>query len=93
VANVEDKIYIDLCDDRWRVVEITADGWKVLDDSPVVFIRNRGMASLCEPDQESDISQLWNYLNIDESHRPLVTAFLVTALRQQALYPIMVLLW
>ncbi len=92
VASIDDKIYIDLCDEKWRVVEITADGWKVLDDSPVVFLRNRGMAPLCEPSKNGNISCLWKYLNIDEAHQPLVTAFLVAALRQQAPYPIMVLL-
>ena len=30
-----DKLFLDLCDARWRAVEITATGWSVVDDAAV----------------------------------------------------------
>jgi iron complex outermembrane receptor protein len=29
------KLYLDLCDDRWRAVEITTDRWRVVGDPPL----------------------------------------------------------
>src|SRR5690606_7834345 len=34
VAEHNDAIYVDLCDDAWRAVEITADGWRVVANPP-----------------------------------------------------------
>jgi hypothetical protein len=37
-------VYVDLCDERWRVVEISAStgSFRVVDDSPVRFVRAKG---------------------------------------------------
>ena len=44
-----DNICIDLCNDAWEVVEVTSEGWKVLPDSPVRFVRFPGMLPLPTP--------------------------------------------
>src|ERR1019366_8435465 len=41
--------YIDICNARWQVLEISAAGWNILDDSPVKFQRAAGMTSLPLP--------------------------------------------
>src|SRR5262249_12660079 len=46
VAGDHDRIYIDLGTPAWSVVEITADGWRVIDRSPIPFIRPRGLKAL-----------------------------------------------
>lgn len=38
-----DKFYYDLGDSRWSVVELTPGEWKVLNDPPVLFNRNKNM--------------------------------------------------
>jgi hypothetical protein len=43
------KRYVDLCDDRWRAAEIDEDGWRIVDESPALFIRAPGMLPLPEP--------------------------------------------
>src|SRR5215831_10589372 len=35
VTYFKDKIYYDLCNDRWEVIEITATGWKIVANAPV----------------------------------------------------------
>jgi len=52
VAAHDGKIFIDLGCRRWRVVEIRAGGWQVLDTAPaeVKFLRSRGMGALPEPE-------------------------------------------
>ncbi|MBK6757837.1 MAG: hypothetical protein IPG70_09580 [Moraxellaceae bacterium] len=44
VANLGDRIYLDLCDEKWRVIEVTAAGWQVLNCSPVMFTRTKRYA-------------------------------------------------
>src|SRR5262249_48971496 len=29
VAEADGKLYIDLCDDKWRAIEVSADGWGI----------------------------------------------------------------
>ena len=49
VAGDANKIYIDLCNDDWQVVEVSATGWRVLADSPVMFRRPKAMLPLPVP--------------------------------------------
>jgi hypothetical protein len=37
VAWHEDAIWIDLSDDRWRAVRVSADGWEIVDNPPICF--------------------------------------------------------
>jgi len=107
VANLGDRIYIDLCDEKWRVIEVTSQGWRILDRSPVPFTRKRGMAPLPEPDRRdrtdrddrallglhtTQISQeLGKFLNVDTQHLPLVIGWLLAALGGAKPYPVLVL--
>ena len=56
---MKDKIYIDLCDPEWRVVEIDKHGWSVLSRSPVLFIRKKSMSALPIPAEGGDINNIW----------------------------------
>ncbi len=49
VARVQDTVYIDLGDDTFRAIEVSADGWRVTDDPPVRFVRSDAMQALSEP--------------------------------------------
>ena len=102
VAGHEDRIYIDLCDKSWRVVEVSVDGWKIIkgEDAPVRFVRPKGMAELPKPTPNGgSVEPLRQLLNLPEksgkdSERSfrLIVAWLVQALRPQGPYPALVLL-
>jgi hypothetical protein len=78
VASYGKDILIDLCDERWRVVEITPDDWQILDKSPVAFIRTGSMQALPEPLREGgSIEPLWELLNVTKEQRPLVAGALL----------------
>ena len=66
VAECDDRIYVDLVNDAWEVVEISASGWKVLGNSPVKFVRVPGMLALPRPlttGSVDDLKQVINYTN------------------------------
>ena len=71
-------IYIDLVDERWRVVKVTADGWEVL-NTPGLFRRFSHQRSLPVPERGGSLDELSAYLNVTDEDRMLLFAWLVTA--------------
>ena len=49
LAEKDGHIYIDLGDERWRTVEITPNGWRVVAAPPVRFRRPRGIVTASGP--------------------------------------------
>jgi hypothetical protein len=43
IAGHGDEIYVDLCNDDWSVIRITAAGWSIIESPPVRFERTSGM--------------------------------------------------
>jgi hypothetical protein len=88
VAGYEDKIYIDLVNDKWEVVEIDKDGWRIIINPPVNFIRPKGMLPLPKPVQGGDLKDFLNLVNLDdETDGVLLLSFLVMCLNPFGPYP------
>jgi phage/plasmid primase-like uncharacterized protein len=82
IARIDNKIYIDLCDDNRRVVEITKDGWKVLNKSPVMFRRKKHMKALPEPLRGGKLDHLWEFISVKRAEdKHVVRGWLLCALR------------
>ena len=84
------EIYYDLCNPDWQVVEITGEGWKVVDKSPVKFVRYGGMMAQTVPMGAGSIESLWAFVNVGEDDRVLVVAWLLQALRPIGPYPVLI---
>jgi hypothetical protein len=93
-AQHDGHIYIDLTDDRWRVVQVSPDGWQVIEstDCPVRFARHDGQQPLPVPVPGGDINKLWELIPvIRESDRCLLLAWLTFALVPGGAKPILTL--
>ena len=80
LAKMGDAIYLDLANENWQVVRITADGWTVIrgDECPIKFLRNSHMKALPVPVQGGDLNRLGCMLNLpDHKARLLVFAWLL----------------
>lgn len=90
------KIYIDLCNEKWQAVEISSEGWKILNSSdiPVRFERTQHALPLPNPHsvETGDIDLLWGIVNIPEADQILVLAFILECYRCNTAFPILVLL-
>jgi len=87
-----EKIYLDLCNEAWQVLEISGEGWKVLSESPIKFRRARGMKPLPLPERGGDISELRAFINLaSENDFVLLVSWLVAALNPRGPYPVAVL--
>ena len=36
-AEKDGKLYLDLCDERWRAIEVSADGWRIVENAARLF--------------------------------------------------------
>jgi len=91
VAEFENRRYLDLCNERWEAVEVSAGGWKVVARPPVRFRRLAGMQSLPYPKRGGSISALRPFLgNITDDGFVLVAGYLLALLNAQGPYPLLV---
>lgn len=91
-APYDGKIYFDLGDPLWRVVEISSDGWRVIDQSPVCFQRFAGMLAVPEPIPGGNISELRPFLNLDsDADWVLFVGYLVGAMQPNGPFAILLL--
>jgi energy-coupling factor transporter ATP-binding protein EcfA2 len=64
VAKDRNYVYIDLADDLGRAVEISVDGWRVIDSPPVHFLRTPSMQPLPVPRWGGTIEELRAFFNL-----------------------------
>jgi hypothetical protein len=77
-ARSSKAIYLDMCDEQWRAIEITASGWRVINDLPVLFRRGVGARPLPVPTRAGALDALRPLVNSgDNSQWLLMLAWLV----------------
>jgi hypothetical protein len=92
LAETDGKFYLDLGDRQWRVVEIDAAGWRIVEAPAVRFRRPRGMLPMPEPQPGGSVEELRQFVNVsDDGHWRLLVAWLLAALRPCGPYPLLVL--
>ena len=80
MAEFDGRIYLDLADGEWRVVEVDPGGWRIKSSSdvPIRFIRKRGMLPLPRPVTGGRVDELRKFVNVpDEDGWILYSACLV----------------
>ena len=88
-------VYVDLANDNWEVVEVTKDGWRVIQsvDCKVKFRRVQHSRPLPMPEREGDVNALWSHVNIQGSdNQLLVLAWLLESMRIETPYPVLELI-
>src|SRR5262249_22484898 len=92
VAEAAGVVYLDLGDDRWRVVEVDERGWRGLDAAPVKFRRAPGMLALPQPMRGGSVDDLRAIVNVeDERAWRLIVGWLLMALSPRGPYPVLAL--
>ena len=94
VAGAGGKVYLDLANEAWTVVEIDAAGWRVIDRPPVRFIRPRGLRALPDPQPGNGLdgsAKLQVLVNLHGDDFRLYVSWIVACLMPAGPYPILVL--
>lgn len=92
VGHHRGAVYIDLGDEDWQAIEVTAEGWRVVFEPPVRFRRTRGMLPLPVPVAGGSLDELWTlFPRLEAGDRVLAASWLVGALSPRGPYPILIL--
>jgi hypothetical protein len=92
VGRLDGRLYLDLCDESWRAVEIDATGWRVIDSPPVRFRRAAGMQALPTPAAYGSVETLRSFLNVQtDAVFVLAISWLLAGFRDCGPYPVLVL--
>jgi hypothetical protein len=97
VAECDDKVYIDLCNEQWQAIEVSPHAWRIVNsvDLPVRFTRSPVQQTLPLPpvgnETNQSLNDLWDLLSIAEESKPLVTGWLLSCLVPTGDKPILVL--
>src|SRR5262249_17344943 len=90
VAEYDQNIYLDLCNEKWQVVEVSTNGWQILDDSPVAFRGSPGIQALPPPIQGGCVQDLLHFINAGgREQQLLLLSWIVMAFRPTGPYPIL----
>ena len=81
VAEFEGDIYLDLGNPKWEAVHITPNGWSVVSDPPVKFVRPGGMKALPRPVKGGSLGELRCFVNVTDDDWILLVAWLISAFR------------
>jgi hypothetical protein len=82
IAKTEAGYWLDLCNEAWQCVQITATGWQVVaGETAPLFTRSASMRPLPLPERGGSLDALWPLVNIPEPDRRMVLAWLLECLR------------
>lgn len=85
------NIYLDLADNEGQLVKINEQGWEIINDSPIKFVRTNSMQPLVKPEGGGDINNLFQFINIPIKSQKLVLAWLLECFRLNTPFPILAL--
>ncbi len=93
VAGDDHRIWLDLANANWEVVEVSNVGWRVISDPPVRFRRAPGMLPLPIPEPGGSMLELRPFINVSSVDAwSLILSWCVSALRPNGPYVILYLL-
>lgn len=82
VAKTDDGYWLDLCNEAWQCVQITATGWTVVAGaSAPLFTRSSSMRSLPVPKRGGSMESLWPLINVPAADRLMVLSWMLESLR------------
>ncbi|NLL36542.1 MAG: hypothetical protein GX256_03345 [Fretibacterium sp.] len=88
IGRMDGKIYIDLCNKEHQAVEIDADGWRVVDEPPLWFLRS-SMEELPVPVLGGSLMELREFVNTSDDDFALIIGWLLVSLVPDISYPIL----
>jgi hypothetical protein len=92
IAESDGRIYLDLANDQYQVVEISVAGWRVVVDPPILFRRTKSTRPLPTPVAGGTVTTLRQFLNLGhDTNWHLCLFWLLAAFRARGPYPILIL--
>ena len=91
-ATVDGKLYIDICNDLWQAYEVDKQGWRIVSNPPIFFVRSPSMKPLPIAEHGNSrrgLKRLRKLLRVrDEKDFIVVVGFLLNALGGTGPFPV-----
>lgn len=91
LARLNGKIYLDLADEAFRVVEIDAAGWRIIDNSPAWFMRHPSTKALPLPQEGGSLNLLREFTHLSDEDFVMTIGWLVASMNPEGPFPLLVL--
>ena len=88
IGSANGKIDLDLCNEERQAVEIDADGWRVVDEPSLWFLRG-SMKALPAPHSGGSLMDLREFVNTSDEDFVLLAGWLLASLAPDIAYPIL----
>ena len=85
----ENDFYIDLRNDDFQIVHVSADGWEIVDSAPALFRRGRNSLAMPRPQRGGDLSVIRKYVNLDDDQWVLYVSCLCAFISPYGPYPVL----
>ena len=91
IGERDGAVFVDLGDAQWRSIEVTPEGWCVIDRAPVKFIRSPHIRALPTPEDGGLIEQeLRDLVNVQgDADFKLIVAWVIGCFNPRGPYPIL----
>lgn len=94
----ENGFWIDMCDEKWRAIHVTAEGWEIIDKPPILFRRYKHQEPLATPRKVSESEQTeWvikflDFVNVpkDEINQLMLICVILSYFIPEIVHPILV---
>ncbi len=84
--------YLDIVDDQWRVIHITAHSWQIINESPVMFRRSKASKAVPIPVTGGSLADVKALVNVDENDNLLLITALLDCIRVDTADPVIELI-
>lgn len=69
VAPALGGFWIDMTDDQWRAIKVTGEGWKIVEEPPILFKRFSHQLPLATPVPGGDPWRFLDFINVDKEDK------------------------
>jgi len=94
IGGDENTIFYDLADPTWQVIKVDKEGWRVINDSPIIFKRFPHMQQQAIPVKGDigAIKEILRFVNVEaEDSKILIEVWLVSLFIPEIAHPVLVL--
>lgn len=68
IAEQDGAFWYDLTNSSWQVIKVTANGWNLIDNPPILFCRYQHQTAQVIPKVNGDIQKIFQYINLKQNH-------------------------
>ncbi len=88
-GRLSDRLYVDLGGTSWNAVEVTPNGWRVVENPPVKFRRTKNSGAMSIPVRGGSVDLLRRVLPLSDDAWCLVQGFILDAMKGVGPYLVM----